>query len=494
MIKRVLKIFAIIACLTFWGASAHAAETNKCISQLAEQLADNISKTDLENDGIVISSDMLIEFFTKNINTCRDYLLDRTSDEDIDIATDMLIMEVHWDYIINEVASALSLDNNQRVLFVCENNRSYMGAFDALMWVATFISSIYSFGAGGTAIQGGKAAVLQGAKSLVKTGSIKGMRKAAITAVGRKTGDLVAKEAAVAAAETAATAAVRETSAAAAAKVAADAAVKEASQKAANNAVIIQARNALQNGAAKKHISDTAIRQYIESNMINGANTVARNKEINKALELLGEKEAKRKARWAAHKAVKEELLSTATDLAAAQAALTVEQALASTALNKALLRLAITVPITTLGVMGVVYSWLSSDLNTEVMNCSDLDKGEGCYLTCSEALAAPTDMLNTKVFKPIFGKNLCVDEETYVLREITSGLPVPGDVFITTQDKWEQAKSVIISKVKDKRPCDWNEDDIDMYIAAPLYDPSTLRPGNGGVHGAIIDVQRLDD
>ena len=89
------------------------------------------------------------------------------------------------------------------------------------------------------------------------------------------------------------------------------------------------------------------------------------------------------------------------------------EEAAATKALANALKTFAISTPIAALGAAGIAYSWLSSDLDTNVMNCTDTDKGEGCYTSCTkDSLSAPTDDLNTKVFKPIFGKNLCIDEK----------------------------------------------------------------------------------
>ena len=130
-------------------------------------------------------------------------------------------------------------------------------------------------------------------------------------------------------------------------------------------------------------------------------------------------------------------------------------------------------------------------------MNCTGTDAGEGCYLSCTkDPLGSPTDDLNTKVFRPVFGQNLCVDENSnYALRVINrDGLPVPGDIFKANQTLWDRAKAIIVKDVADRGNCDWNEDDIDMYIGAPLYDAGTLMPTGDGATSIIIDAIRLDD
>jgi hypothetical protein len=130
-------------------------------------------------------------------------------------------------------------------------------------------------------------------------------------------------------------------------------------------------------------------------------------------------------------------------------------------------------------------------------MNCTDTDKGEGCYTSCTkDSLSAPTVDLNTKVFKPIFGKNLCIDEDNnYVLREIKgAGIPTAGAVFTTTEENWAKAKQKMSSDVADKGNCDYNEDDIDVYVGVPLYDSETLLPNENGATSVLIDSIRIDE
>ena len=64
----------------------------------------------------------------------------------------------------------------------------------------------------------------------------------------------------------------------------------------------------------------------------------------------------------------------------------------------------------------------------------------------------------------------------------------------MTSNEKWAAAKSKIDSDVANQGNCDWNEDDIDIYVGVPLYDPETLMPIDNGATGIIIDGIRIDD
>lgn len=137
----------------------------------------------------------------------------------------------------------------------------------------------------------------------------------------------------------------------------------------------------------------------------------------------------------------------------------------------------------------GLGYSLLSSDADKEIVNCQDVDHNEGCYTVCGDS---PTgwkgklDMLNANVLQPVMGKQYCVKESDYHLYEINTGKKLVMDA---NQIKKVKAN---MSKIQDKSPCDWNEDDIDMYIGYFIYDPDTLDINDSAM--IIEDVIRIDD
>ena len=461
MIKHLLRFLAILSVVLVTTLSAHAA-SDKCIHALATDIVNSLDNFDTENDSIEITSDGLIEFFTKNIDTCRDYLLNRTSpDEDIYIEEDGLLIDITWDYIVEEVAAALTTTSNKRQLFVCENNRSYQAGLDAAFWAATIVAAVFSGGTGGAAIQGAKVAIKEGTKGLIKFGVKKGgraatkaaIKKAAATQAAKTFGIEAGKEATVKAAQKAAT---------------------DATKKAMANTIVAQAKEALKKKGGKR-ISKQAIKKEIELNIANKSVGSAAGKQ---ALKLLDEAIAK--------------------DAAIKTAKATATEALATQALKRAMTTFAISTPIAAAsGGLAIVYSFLESDFDAQIMNCTDTDKREGCYTSCTkDNLNSPTDDLNQKVFKPILGKRLCIDEKSnYVLREINNkGVPSAGDVFMTTQEQSKKIKSAISSTIQNSGNCDWNEDDIDMYIGVPLYDQSTLLPQGNGDVGLLIDGIRIDD
>lgn len=448
MIKNLLRFIFALSVVLITTMSAHADNPNKCVHAIATDIANSIDTIDLENDVLEITSDSLIEFFTKNIDICREYLLERESpEEDILIEDDDLIINVNWDYVVEEVAAALTVTSNARQLFICENDRSIQAGIDTALWAATIVAAVFSFGTAGVAGTAIKEGVKQGVKGIIKLGVKQGLKTASKAASKE-----AAKKAAVATAQQTAK------------KTAVD-----ASKKALQNTLVSQTKNKLKSNG-KKRVTNKMIKKEIEKGIAN--------KSINST--------SGRKA------------ISLLDDAIAKQSALkTAGQASASQALKKALTTFAISTPIALLSGFGAVYSYLESDLDTTVMNCTDTDAGENCYLSCTkDSTTAPTDDLNTKVFKPTFGKTLCIDENNnYALREInTQGIPTPGKIFLTTQDKWEKAKRLIVSNVQDQGNCDWNEDDIDMYIGVPLYDSSTLEPTENGSQGLLIDGIRIDD
>ncbi len=520
MIKNLNNIlFALSTCTVMSLVSTPAFSVNgpytRCLTSLANDIADTLLETTNinddkfviqangdtveNNDRIIFGSDMFVEFFVKHIDDCRDYLLSRESpDKDIYVDDPDLHIDIRWDYLIDEITAALTTNANQRQLFVCENNRGRQAGIDGALWAGTVIASIYSFGSASVAATGARTAVTQGAKNLVKVGVKSGgkvtAKEAAVSATAEKLGmKLAEKEAAAAAAKAAEKAGVKATTIATRDK--AVAAAKQASTAVTKNATIANTRASLSKSTGKR-VSDAAVRKDLQKQLAT-AKSAATKKEIDDAIKLLGDKSDKYAAKRLAQKAYAAE--ENALKKAAADAAmeLTIEHAAAQTALNNALATFAVSTPIAALGGMASVYSYLQSDLNTQVMNCKKTKANSGCYLSCNkDILSAPTDDLNKKVFKPILGANLCIDEDTnFVLRQIDdNGLPTVGDVFITTSDKWEKIKQKIAQDVANQGNCDWRTNDVDMYVATPLYDPETLEPAEDGATGLLIDAVRIDD
>lgn len=132
----------------------------------------------------------------------------------------------------------------------------------------------------------------------------------------------------------------------------------------------------------------------------------------------------------------------------------------------------------------GVLYSWLESGESIEIINCQDLDYKEGCYAVCGHS--QPNDDLNTKVFKPILGHNYCVSEADFTLYDMETKKPLMMD-----NDQYVKVTQKIRTAVKDSGKCDWNEDDIDMYLGSYIYDPDTFEPSTNMI---IEEVIRIDD
>lgn len=132
----------------------------------------------------------------------------------------------------------------------------------------------------------------------------------------------------------------------------------------------------------------------------------------------------------------------------------------------------------------GFMFSLFDSDARTDVINCQGLDKREKCYNVCGQA-GTVIDDLNKKVFNPILGKNYCVSEADFTIYEIETKRPL-----MMTQDQYATIREKL-NHVQDKGGCDWNEDDIDMFIGPYLYDPKTMEPSTNLL---IEEVVRLDD
>lgn len=137
----------------------------------------------------------------------------------------------------------------------------------------------------------------------------------------------------------------------------------------------------------------------------------------------------------------------------------------------------------------GTIYGLVESELSKDYVNCQDLDHNEGCYTVCGDGRG--TDDLNTKALKPVLGKTYCVNEKDYALYEITSS-GGRGKPLRMTQAQWKTIKQKINSSVKDRGNCDYNEDDIDMYVGFFMHDPDTLEASDQTL--IIEDIIRLDD
>jgi len=140
-------------------------------------------------------------------------------------------------------------------------------------------------------------------------------------------------------------------------------------------------------------------------------------------------------------------------------------------------------------GTAGLGYSLVSSDADKEVVNCQDVDHNEGCYTVCGDSITGyngQMDMLNAQVLKPVMGKTYCVNEQDYHLYDMATNKRLIMDA---TQLKEVKEN---MSKIQDKKPCDWNEDDIDMYIGFFIHDPDTLDISTEAM--IIDDIIRIDD
>jgi hypothetical protein len=144
-------------------------------------------------------------------------------------------------------------------------------------------------------------------------------------------------------------------------------------------------------------------------------------------------------------------------------------------------------------GAASFVYSLVDSKFSADVMNCQDTDKLlNGCYSTCDRNdLGAPKDSLNNLVIRPMYDVSVCVDRDTFVLHEIENGQK--GPAFLRVIDgEWPALQNKIKANIQDKNGCNWNEDDIDLYIGKPIVnaDTLTIEPA-----AAVIDAGiRLDE
>ncbi len=150
---------------------------------------------------------------------------------------------------------------------------------------------------------------------------------------------------------------------------------------------------------------------------------------------------------------------------------------------------------------IGTIYSLVESEPTTEMVNCQDIDYGEGCYAICNHD--QPTDDLNVKVFKPLLGETYCVSDKDYTLYNTKTNKPL-----VLTEEQYKKIKQKIKSDIVDqgekenffgtlfnqknvRHGCDYNEDDIDLYFGSYVYDPDTLAPSTSLI---IEEVIRIDD
>ena len=133
----------------------------------------------------------------------------------------------------------------------------------------------------------------------------------------------------------------------------------------------------------------------------------------------------------------------------------------------------------------GFIYSLVDSEPRTDIINCQGLDLNEKCYSPCNQAGDKTQDELNKQVLYPVMGKNYCVGAADYTLYEINTRTPL-----MMTPEQYNAVKNNL-PKIQDKGGCDWNEDDIDMFIGSYLYDPNTFEPST---HLLIEEVIRLDN
>ena len=364
-------------------------------------LASDFVPKALKKDDLVLDDSFVYEFLSDkdpNITKYRKGLLSLSGtaqDEDLHI-------DIDWDDVLIQISTLFDGSAPRRGVLVCENHRSIQVGIDTAMWVATIVAAVFSFGSGGVAVAGGRAALGAGLKALAKGSTKIGLKKAG-------------------------------------AKLA----------KAGTNQVIKAGLKMNMKGfktAVGKRLAEKHFGKALKS--------VAKRTVKQSGKNLLN-----KKARLLAYGAVAGVIWETAGKKGAAKS------------LSKGA------------KAAGVAYSLVESGLSTDIINCTNLDYGEGCYAVCGHD--SPTDDLNTKVFKPILGHTYCVNKSDYALYDTSS-----GQQLLLTPEQYVKVTQKV-RQIADKGKCDWNEDDIDMYFGAYTYDPDTLKPS---VLMIIEEAIRLDD
>lgn len=383
-------------------------EEKKFFTALA---TDYVQKED-KNHSLILDDNFVYDFLSEqqNLDKYKTGLLNLSGT----VENDDLKIYLDWDEILIQVSTVLDATLRRHGALVCENNRSWQAGIDTAFWVGTVAAAIASFGTGGVAAAGGRAAVGAGLKALAKGSSTVGLKAA---------GRAMSK-------------------------------------------------------AGSKQLAKSAVQVGLKQNMRGWA------KYKGKGL-------AKRIAKKAG--------------------------ANLQTKKNRLLLTGAITgtiyetagKPIITNGQKakhsqndaGKLYSLVESGISTEIINCQDLDYGEGCYSVCG--YDGSDDDLNVKVFQPILGQTYCVSESDYTLYNTATNKPLMLDsqqyeqviqkikTDVADKGKNENIWKTLTNQKNGRHGCDWNEDDIDMYFGTYIYDPDTMEPSSNLI---IEDVVRIDD
>ena len=328
-----------------------------------------------------------------------------------------LKIDLDWDEILIQVSTVLDASLRKRGALVCENNRSYQVGIDTAMWVGTIAAAIASFGTGGVAAAGGRAALGAGLKALA-TG---------VSKVGLKTaGKNISK-------------------------------------------------------AGSKQLAKAAVKIGLKNNMRGWAQYTGKGL-TKKIAKKAGENFATKRGLILASIAAGGTIYETIGRNSIANNSSTIQEDYSKNA-------------------AGVLYSLVESGVSKDYINCQDVDYGEGCYAVCGHD--QPDDDLNTKVFKPILGRNYCVNEKDFTLYDMENGTPLMmnnDDYIKVTQKirseiadkgKMKDTLGSITNQKNARHGCDWNEDDIDMYFGSYLYDPDTMEPSTSMI---IEEVIRIDD
>ena len=379
---------------------------------------DYVAKEDKDNS-LMLDDSFVYNFLSENNN------LEKYKPGLINLSgvaeNDDLKIYLDWDEILIQISTVLDATLRKHGALVCENNRSYQTGIDTALWVATAAAAIASFGTGGVAVAGGRAAVGAGLKALAKGASKVGLKSA---------GKTMSK-------------------------------------------------------AGSKQLSKAALKTSFRTNLRGAAassfGTFGKNGTIRQTFKHIRKKAGQNLA------TKKSKLLLTGAITGTIYE--TAGKPLIANGIKKKN------------GTTGKLYSLVASDISTEIINCQDLDYGEGCYAVCG--YGATNDDLNEKVFKPILGQTYCVNESDFTLYNTQTKKPL-----MLNEEQYAKVINVLKTQVVDQgknkniwktltnqrdnhHGCDWNEDDIDMYFGTYIYDPDTLEPSTNLIMEEVI---RLDD
>lgn len=195
MIKNKFLFAAVLCGFAFLARPSFAA----CEDLFTDFLVSGI-EWDGENEKMrLLTTDQeVIDFFVKNFDQCRSFLVSK-GDKEFEFSFDNQQIEADvlfsWQQIREAVAALKSADPTDHAVKVCENNRSYQVGLDVVLWTATAISAAATFWAGGT---GGAvtATITQSAKVAAKAAAKQAITRAART-VASQTARSAAKKAAI---------------------------------------------------------------------------------------------------------------------------------------------------------------------------------------------------------------------------------------------------------------------------------------------------------